>query len=211
MKKFIALIMALCLITPVAVHADIAKELAKKQNKEYKAKLKEYKKDGWKVYGSSHTIDVALLKHYDKLNQLGDDGREVMGEATNCKSRNIGHQMAINNACTTYAQQAGSTLKGRVVSDMGADGTNLDAEFDHFYAAYERQIEKEIRGEMTESFSLIKERPDGTCSIQTYFIVSESAATAARVRAYENALKESEAAQRYADKISEFVRDGFNQ
>lgn len=209
MKKLVAFIMTLCLLTPMAVHADISKELAKKQNKEYKAKIKEYKKDGWKVYGSSHTIDVALLKHYDKLNQLGDDGREVMGDATRCKSRNIGHQMAINNACTTYAQQAGSNLKGRVVSDMGGDGTNPDAEFDHFYAAYERQVEKEIRGEMAESFSIIKENGDGTCSIQTYFIVSESAASAARVRAYENALKESEAAQKYAEKISNFVKEGF--
>ena len=45
--------------------------------------------------------------------------------------------------------------------------------------------------------------------MQTFFVVSESAATRARIRAYENALKESEAAQKYAQKVSDFVRKGF--
>jgi hypothetical protein len=45
--------------------------------------------------------------------------------------------------------------------------------------------------------------------MQSFFIVSESAATRARIRAYENAVKESEAAQKYAQKVSDFVREGF--
>jgi hypothetical protein len=45
--------------------------------------------------------------------------------------------------------------------------------------------------------------------MQTYFVVNEDAATKARIRAYENALKESEAAQKYAEKVSQFVREGF--
>ena len=52
---------------------------------------------------------------------------------------------------------------------------------------------------------------DGTYELQTFYIVSESAASKARLRALENALKESEAAQRNADKISSFVREGFEQ
>jgi hypothetical protein len=45
--------------------------------------------------------------------------------------------------------------------------------------------------------------------MQTFFIVNESAATKARIRALENAAKESEAAQLYAQKVSDFVREGF--
>jgi hypothetical protein len=45
--------------------------------------------------------------------------------------------------------------------------------------------------------------------MQTFFIVSESAATRARIRAYENAAKESAAAQKYAQKVSDFVKEGF--
>ena len=97
------------------------------------------------------------------------------------------------------------------MSDMAGDGTSAEGEFDHFYGAYERLVEKEIKGEMEESYSVIRDNGDGTYELQTFYIVSESAASKARLRALENALKESEAAQRNADKISSFVREGFEQ
>ncbi len=210
MKKLIMLLLAVCLMAPMAT-ADTNKQLEKALNKEKKEKMKEYKKEGWKLFASSRTLEVALLKHYDKLNTLGEDGREVVGVASKFKSKNIGKQMATNNACTTYAQQAGSSLKGRVVSDMAGDGTEAADEFDHFYGAYERLVEKEIKGEMEESYSIIRDSGDGTFELQTFFIVSENAASKARLRALENAMKESEAAQRHADKIASFVKEGFTQ
>lgn len=209
MKKIIMLILAVILMVP-AVEAE-NKQLQKALKKEYKAKMKEYKKEKWKLFGSSRTLEVALLQHYDQLNTLGEDAREVVGIAARFKSKNVGHQQAINNACVTYAQQVGSHLKGRVVSDLAANGDDTSAEFDHFYAAYERLVEKEIKGEMTESYSIIRciNPKTDEYEMQTYFIVNESAATRARIRAMENALKESEAAQRYAQKVSDFVREGF--
>lgn len=193
-----------------AVEAD-NKQLQKELKKEYKSKMKEYKKEKWKLFGSSRTLEVVLLQHYDKLNTLGEDAHEVVGVASRFKSKNVGHQQAINNACITYAQQAGSNLKGRVVSDMAANGDDTSAEFDHFYAAYERLVEKEIKGELVESYSIIRnvDSRTGEYEMQTYFIVNESAATRARIRAMENALKESEAAQHYAKKVSDFVKEGF--
>lgn len=208
MKKILMMVIAAVLL---AVPAGMAqnKALQKALNKEKKEKMKEYKKEGWKLFGSSRSLEVALLTHYDKLNELGEDGREVVGVASRFKSKNVGKQMAANNACLTYAQQAGSSLKGRVVSDMSGDGSDATSEFDHFYAAYERLVEKEIKGEMTPSYTIIRDNGDGTFEMQEYYIVSESAASKARVRALEDALKESEAAQRHADKISGFVREGF--
>lgn len=207
MKKIITILLMLALIMPAAVAQN--KLLAKAQKKEYKAKIKEFKKEGWKLYGSSRTIEVALLTHYDKLRQLGENGYEVMGEASSFKSKNVGKQMSINNACNIYARNAGSHVKGRVVSDLAGDANNTDAEFEHFYAAYETLVEKEIKGEMQESFSVIKDNKNGTFSMQTFFIINEDAAVKARIRAMENALKESEAAQKYAKKVSDFVREGF--
>lgn len=209
MRKLLMLFMAFCLLTPVAVYADINKTLDKEMNKEYKKKIKQYKKEKWNVMGS-RTMEVSLLKHYQKLNSLEDDAREVIGIA-NTKTKNNGYQSAQNNAMITYASNAGSYLKGRVMSDVFADGANPDSEFDHFFAAYERLVEKEIKGEMEESYSVIRDNGDGTYELQTFYIVSESAASKARLRALENALKESEAAQRNADKISSFVREGFEQ
>lgn len=207
MKKLLIMIMALMLIAPVANAQSDA--LNKALKKEYKTKMKEYKKEGWKVFGTSRSFEVVLLSHYEKLNNLGDNGYELVGIASKFKSKNIGHQEAINNACNTYAQQAGSHVRGRVLSDMASNSDDTSSEFDKFYGAYERSVEKEIKGELKESFSIIRELGDGNYEMQTYFIVNEDAASKARLRAYENAIKESKMAQEYADKVSQFVREGF--
>lgn len=208
-QKLLLLVLGLCFLAPTVNAQNKALEKARK--KEYKQKMKMYKDEGWKLFASSRSLDVALLTHYDKLNTMGEDGQEIVGVATKCRSKNVGRQMALNNACVTYAQQAGSKVKGRVVSDMQGDGVNADAEFDKFYSAYERLVDKEIRGEMKESYSIIRDNGDGTYEIQTYFIVNESAASQARLRAMEQASKETEMAQQYAKKISDFVKEGFKQ
>jgi hypothetical protein len=208
-QKLLLLVLGLCFLAPTVNAQNKALEKARK--KEYKQKMKMYKEEGWKLFASSRSLDVALLTHYDKLNTMGEDGQEIVGVATKCKSKNVGRQMALNNACVTYAQQAGSKVKGRVVSDMQGDGVNAAGEFEKFYAAYERLVDKEIRGEMKESYSIIRENGDGTFEIQTYFIVNESAASQARLRAMEQASKETEMAQQYAKKISDFVKEGFKQ
>lgn len=208
MKKIIVALLALVLIAPV--YAGSNKALEKAQKKELKTKLKEYKKGNWEVLGS-RTLEVSLAKHYDRLNELGDDGHEVEGISTKTKSKNTGKQMAINNAAITYAQEAGSTLQGRVVADMNANGAAPAGEFENFYAAYERLVEKEIRNELEPSYSIIRTNPDGSYEVRTYFIVAESAASKARQRALEGALKDSAAAQKIGDKITGFVKEGFGE
>ena len=207
MKKLIYAILALALIMPAAASAKTA--LEKARAKAHKEKLKEYKKEGWKPLGSK-TLELNLLEHYDKLNKLGADGHEVEGISTRTKSINTGKQMAINNAVITYGQEAGSTLQGRVVADMSASGTDPDAEFENFFAAYERLVEKEIRGEMEPSYTIMKDNGDGTYEIRTYFIVEESNAQKARLRALEEAMKNSEIAAEHANKISTFVKQGLD-
>ena len=208
MKKIITFLMALCMLLPTAF-AQNSKALEKAIKKEYKMKMKEFKKGGWKLYGSTHSLEVALLTHYEKLHMAGEDNYELMGGCSQFKSHNVGRQTCINNATNIYALQAARTLKGRIVSDIAGNADDVAAEFDHFYAAYESLVQKEINGELQESFTVIRENKDGTFEMQTFFIVSESAATRARIRAYENAAKESEAAQKYAQKVSDFVNKGF--
>lgn len=207
MKKIIAALVALVMLVPA--YADAAnKQLEKARKKELATKLKEYKKGKWEILGS-RTLEYSLANHYDRLNTLGEDGMDIEGIATKTKSKNTGKQMAINNACITYAQQAGSSLQGRVVADMNANGVDPSAEFENFYAAYERLVEKEIRNEMEPSYTIIRTNPDGTYEIRTYFIVAESAAAKARQRALESAMKDSELAQKHADKITGFVKESF--
>ncbi len=201
------ILMAFVMMAPV--YADTAKQLNKELEKEYKKKLKQYKKEKWNVVGS-RTMEVSLLKHYELLNNDQEDAREIVG-MSRTKTKNNGYQAASNNAMISYASQAGSALKGRAMTDIFADGANTDAEFDHFFAAYERLVEKEIRGEMQESFALVKTLPDGTYEFEVFYVVSESKAAKARQRALEGALKDSEAAQKYAEKLAGFVNEGFKQ
>ena len=210
MKRIIYLVLAVVLAVPF--EAANAQNLSKAIKKEYKAKMKQLKKEKWELYGSSRTLEVTLGKFYEELDSK-ENVREIMGNAAKFKSKTVGHQSAINDACRTYAQQCGSIVKGRIDSDLASDGEDVNSEFDHFYAAYERLVEKEIQGELQEKFSLIrqidKEKGEPVYEMQTYFLVDEEAASKARIRAYEQAVKESEAAQKMATKIGDFVKAGF--
>jgi len=210
MKRILVLALAALMTVGFCSQTEAQnKQLRKAQKKEYKTKLKQLKKEGWSLYGSSRSIDVVLLTHYDKLNELGANGSELMGEASKFKSKNVGKQSAVNNACVVYASEAGRHLKGRIVNDLFSNADDVDMEFDKFYAAYESLVEKDIQGELQESFTLIKDNGDGTYAMQVYFIVDEESACKARIRAMEMAAKESEAAQKYAKQVSDFVREGF--
>lgn len=210
MRKLLVILLATLLVAPVENAS--AQKMSRAIKKEYKTKMKQLKKEKWELYGSSRTLDVTLAKYYQELDSK-ENVREIMGNAAKFKSKTVGHQSAINDACRTYAQQCGSIVKGRIDSDLASDGEDVNSEFDHFYAAFERLVEKEIQGELVEKFSLIreidKEKGDPIYEMQTYFLVDEEAASKARIRAYEQAVKESEAAQKMASKIGDFVKAGF--
>ncbi len=208
MKKILIALMALLFIAPTTYAEN--KTLEKARKKEFKQKLKEYKKAKWEIMGS-HTMEYALAQHFDRLNKDGEDAFEVEGISTRTKSKNAGMQAAINNACITYAQQAGSDLKGRVVSSINSNTSEPDAEYDNIYATYEREVQKEIRNEMEPSYSICRTNPDGSFEVHTYFVVSERAATKARQRALEATAKSADLSNKQAAKVSEFVRAGFKK
>ena len=181
-------------------------KLKKEEKKQYSKKMKRLENEGWKIEGSK-TMEVALLSHYVELGK-SDDNKELVGYVSICKSMNVCKQNALNNAIMEYASAAGSYVKGRVTSDLQNDQTIEEGEFDKMYAAYERLVEKEIRGELVKSFSIVKD--NGTSkSYQAFYIINEESASKARIKALQQAVKETEVAQEYARKISEFVKEGF--
>ena len=202
MKKIIMFLMAAFMLSVVPATAQ---ELSKSEKKAMKAKLKEFKKEGWKIFGSTSTIDLALEKHMIKLQS--EDAIEVPGIASSFKSKNVGKQMALNSAMTNYASMMDSEIKGKVVSDMQGDGEFSETEFEKFYAAFKRSVQTTIKDEMKESFSVIRDKGNGTSEMQTFFIVDKHAASQARVRALEQAGKESVAAQLYAKVVQKFIEE----
>ena len=197
MKRIILITIAVLMAMPVFA-----------QGAQYRKKLREIKKEGWELYGSSKTMKEVLRTHYEALDQEGVF--EVFGSATGIKSESIGQQMAWNNASINYVQQAGSFLRGRIATDNHTGG-GYDGEFNNFYSAYETLLQKEIRGELRPSYTLVRHNADGSYQVMSYFIVNEEAAMNARVKAMELAASESEAAQQIAVRISEFVKEGFDE
>lgn len=215
MKKLFVCLMAICLGFAMNANSQTvySKQKAKQAKKEYKQKVKKYQKDGWEIFGSSHTLEMALLNHYEALEKAGENGVvELTGYATSA-SKNVGKDKLMMSACTTYAQMIGSNIKGRIIEDMGSTLTTEElAEFDHFYSAYENKVKAEIRGELRPSYSIyrpVKVHGKDAYEFEAYYIVDEAAASRARIRAFENAAKESAVAQKYADKIHQFIEEAF--
>ena len=202
MKKIIMFLMAAFMLSVVPATAQ---ELSKSEKKALKAKVKEFNKEGWKIFGSTSTLDYALERHMIKMQS--EDAIEVPGIASSFKSKNVGKQMALNSAMTNYASMMDSEIKGKVVSDMQGDGEFSETEFEKFYAAFKRSVQTTIKDELKESFSIIRDKGNGTSEMQTFFIVDKHAASQARVRALEQAGKESVAAQLYAKVVQKFIEE----
>ena len=81
MKKIITIIIAVLMAMPVFA-----------QGAQYRKKLKEIKREGWELFGSSKTMKDALRDHYEALKQPGTF--EVFGSATGVQSESIGQQVA---------------------------------------------------------------------------------------------------------------------
>ena len=199
------MLMAAMMLT-TANAQELTKQQAKNVKKEVAQKLKQLKKGGYEIFGSSRTLETCLTKHYTALEVGGDDVTEKVGFST-AKSPNLAAAAAYNSAANSYASQASQQVKGRVLSDMASDVANHEAEFDKFYATFEGKVQKEIKGALKPSFSVKKSNDDGTISVEAYYLVEEKTAATARQKALEQAVKESEAAQKYAKKISDFVNE----
>jgi hypothetical protein len=211
MKKvfFMPLIMgAVLCFGIVAANAQSDRKYNREMDKVYKKKAKELKKEGWKATGTSLTLEAAIMKHLRTLNS-DDKNKELITNVSLCKSLNVCSAQALNNALVRYAENAGSYVRGRVVSDLfnNASG-DVPEEFDKFYAAYERLVSAEIKGEVVFSAAFEKANGDGR-AYQAWFIVNEEKAGQARMRAMQRAFEETKLAQQYANQVADFVKAGF--
>lgn len=208
MKTIRILFLALLSIVMVT-NAYAGDPLEKELKKEYKDKIKTYKREGWKLSGSSRTLEVKLLQHYDKLKD--ENNKVIVGAVPRYHSLNVAKQKSFNNVATDYSSKAGSFVKGRVTSEIQNNDTGADelAEFDNFYAAYERLVSKEVKNVLTESYAITRDNSDGTKEYQVFYLLNEKEATDMRIKAMNRAAEESKIAQAHAEKISEYVKKGF--
>jgi hypothetical protein len=192
----------------LSVQAQSDRKYRKTMEKVYKAKTKELKKQKWLISGTSLTLDAAVMRHLRTLSS-DENNKELIATVSMCQSLNVCRSNALNNALVEYAQNAGSYVRGRIVSDLfNNSSAEAPEEFDKFYAAYERLVSAEVKGEL--EFSLALEKNNGTGkSYQAWYIINEDKAMQARLRAMQRAAEESRLAQEYAGRVSRFVQEAF--
>ena len=204
MKKLIMLVMAALMMGVSPLMAQ-DKALAKAQKKEMRQKVKQFTKEGWKIFGSTRTLEGALLTHYQKL-AASDDIFEIAGVNSSFVSKNVGKQSTLTSACAYFASMMDSEIEGQVMNDMQSNANFNKDEFDKFYAAFKRHAATTIKGELKESFSVIRDKGDGTFEMQTFYLVDTQKAADARQRALTNAAAETKISQQYAKSIEDFIK-----
>ncbi len=209
MKNYVKALLGLMLVCFVFSNTAVAQSLSEKALlKTAKAAAKKAAAEGWKSDGSL-TLEMIYFEHYKKVSAEGCS--EIVGNAegnVSVKTVNQGKQWARNNASLSYAKEKSQSIRARFEGD-GSAGTENIPSFEKFYEAYEGLVQKTIHGALKHSFTLFKNKSNGYMDCRSYFIVNEEAAKNAQLVAAEQAAKEAEMARTEAEKISQFIKEGF--
>ena len=184
-----------------------SKELAK----ETKTVTKSLQKDGWKMVDISMSIEGAVSRHLARSNEPGS---QAISSTIRCGSiMSNCDRAAFTDALRKYAMQSEAFVREALTGDDYLNQASLREEFSKLYSQFEMLVQKEISGAVTPSFQVYKKstkRGATETDYRAFYIINEEKASTARIRAMEQALKESEALQRYSERISEAVGQRFN-
>lgn len=174
---------------------------------ELNEKLQQLEQAGWQVHGSTRTLRGKLREHYAKMD-ANLDFYEVIGTSSGCRSVTVCRASAFNAACVEMATRMGQDLKGKAMRDMGVDeGAEVPAEYNRFQEACISKFQGAIKGELEESFALIRKGADGLNNYEIYYLVDKQSARKKRSQAIRDALEESNLHQEYAKSVEKFIND----
>lgn len=174
---------------------------------ELNEKLQQLEQAGWQVHGSTRTLRGKLREHYAKMD-ANPDFYEVIGTSFGCRSVTVCRASAFNAVCVEMATRMGQDLKGKAMRDMGVDeGAEVPAEYNRFQEACISKFQGAIKGELEESFALIRKGADGLNNYEIYYLVDKQSARKKRSQAIRDALEESNLHQEYAKSVEKFIND----
>lgn len=176
---------------------------SKALEKDVKKRVKELKKEGWKMQASTSTMDYALLKYRMYMEEDEENRIALTGIATG-KNVKIGRENAIMNAITSYAGRAKAQVVGKMKSIASSDASLTGEEIDKFGAAYESAVNAKIGGLVKQHFVLVKENKDGTKEFNVFLSLDESAAKKAREEAAQEAKRQA-ALSDLSEQVEEFI------
>lgn len=177
MKRLFVVLFSM-LIIGSAVSTVQCKTLPKEWKKEYKRQLKTLKKGGWEIYGTTRSLDLALLSHFEKRCELGDkpgeEGSEVMGVASvsDARNENLLRQKAMTSACGVYASKYSMHIEG-VIERIDSLVQTDQKELENFVQKFESALGVVIKGELQPSFELIRKTKENQTDMQVFYIVDK--------------------------------------
>ena len=200
MKKVIIVLMSMLLMSPVVMEA---KDNSKALEKRARQTEKNFKKEGWKLFGSSYMLRDVLVKHYETLEGLGSGATELVGTATTTETKgyNLVIRAAETNAAVSYSGRCREVV-GKTVSQMEL----TQREKDDFLATYETKVQAEIQGELQQSFILVRESGKNQKDVQVFYVVDDAAAERARLRALEIATRGMKLAQNLREDLNQAAK-----
>lgn len=172
---------------------------------ELSEKLQQLVQAGWQVHGSTRTLRGKLSEHYAKMD-ANPDFYEVIGTSVGCRSVTVCRASAFNAACVEMAIKMGQDLKGKAMRDMGVDeGAEVPVEYNRFQEACISKFQGAVKGELEESFALIRKGADGLNSYEIYYLVDKQSVRKKRSQAIRDALEESNLRNDYAKSVEKFI------
>ena len=177
---------------------------SKALEKDVKKRVKELKKEGWKLQASTTTLDYAMLKYRTYLEEDEENRIPLTGIAEG-KNLKIGRENAIMNGITSYAGRAKAQVVGKMKSLMSSDAAAAsEEEIDKFGAAYEAGVNTKISGLVKQHFVLIRDMDNGKKEFNVFMSIDESQAKKAREEAALEAKKKT-ALGDLSEQVKDFI------
>lgn len=189
MRSIAKLLLIVLLFVPLTITAQ-AGSPSKKHLAQAKAKERELRADGWKLYGKADTLMNALLFHYVKLEGMGEGSHEIFGVASQTNSAQMDDlfsQIELQ-AKSVYVKQRHSYIVSKAVTELGLSAGGRD-EFERFYSASRLNAEGVVRNELKKSYALIRKTADGLTEIMVFYIVSPDEAAHSNIQAFRDRSK----------------------
>ncbi len=177
---------------------------SKALEKDVKKRVKELKKEGWKLQASATTLDYAMLKYRMYLEEDEENRIPLTGIAEG-KNLKIGRENAIMNGITSYAGRAKAQVVGKMKSLMSSDAAAAsEEEIDKFGAAYEAGVNTKISGLVKQHFVLIRDMDNGKKEFNVFMSIDETQAKKAREEAALEAKKKT-ALGDLSEQVKDFI------
>lgn len=194
---------SLLLLTMVFGASATVMAQSKALQKDVKKRVKELKKEGWTMLGSTTTMDYAVLKYRTYIEGDEDNRIELIGIAVGSNPK-IGRENAVMTGIANYAARAKAQVVGKVKSLMSSDASKVsDEEIDKFGAAYESGVNTKIAGLVKQHFVLVRDK-DGKKEFNAFMSIDETAAKKAREEAAKEARRKA-AVEDLSEEVDKFI------